>query len=210
MRRLFQFLGAFILIIFFMNACSKDSNKAGAPTLTLTPSMFLDFGNKDWNKVKPTFSNKKGYLYTEFSKEENMGIKSVMSEPVIIPGYEDMHYVITLNIARSSNKVVIVSLGNENGSFPLTQSRAYSLLKEFYEDFFTKITDTLATGGNYKQGDAPEKHISINEALDMIENKTPVDALYMDVNSSMGAFSAGFSKNEAGNFLFGYNYFHGY
>lgn len=211
MKKLFQFLGGCILVVLLMNACSGDKDKSvSAPTLSLTPKMLLGFAGNEWNKVKPALSNKKGYKYTEFSGDQGGGIKAVVSQPATIAGYEDQHYWLTLNIAHSSNMVAIVSLGNDDSVATLSQDKAYLLFDQFYENVFSKITDTSLVYCGYQLGGGMEKRISLKEAIDKIDRRDPVDILHISITGYQGAFMMSLYKEANGNFYFGYDSYKGY
>lgn len=211
MKNSLQYLFGCILALLLMNGCSGNKdNSLSAPTLSLTPKMLFGFAGNDWNKVKPTLSGKKGYKYTEFTSEENPGIKAVVSQPVTLAGYEVQHYLLTLNIARLSNMVAIVSLDHDESVTTLTLNSAYSLMEQFYADVFSKLTDTSFTYCSYKLGAAMEKRISVKEALDKIENREPVDKLHFEITGEQGGFIMLLNKSAVGNFIFSYESHKGY
>lgn len=187
-----------LLLVVCFSACRKDSvGKTSDELYIATPEKMMDMAAKNWDVLKPSLEDKKGYWYTEFPQDQYLYVKAAVSLPAVEETNHDITYIISMNIDRQSNKATGVDLGTDTVT-KLSFAAAANLMLEYYTRSLVLCGDTTFTHGQYIESSGlygPRKE-TVTDIVDKLNNGVVANQYTIQIYGKLKGFTAAMEKYE--------------
>ncbi|TKK64835.1 hypothetical protein FC093_21505 [Ilyomonas limi] len=187
-----------LLLVVCFSACRKDSDGKMSDELYIaTPEKMIDMAAKDWDALKPSLEDKKGYWYTEFPQDQYPYVKAAVSLPAVEETNHDIGYIISMNVDRQSNKATGVDLGTDTIT-KLSFAAAANLMLEYYNRSLVLCGDTTFTHGQYidSGGLYGPRKTTVTDIVDRLNNGVVANQYSIEIYGKIKGFTVVIEKYE--------------
>ena len=197
-------------VTIFFWACKKDPvGKTSGDIYIASPEKLLDMAGKDWEALKPSLDDKKGYWYTEFTQSQDRVIKAAISLPAVEETNHNIGYLITMNVDRITNKAIYPSIETDT-LMKLSFTDAANLMLEYYNRSLVLCGDTTFTHGQYIETGGLDgsglRKTTVADVVDKLTNGVEADQYTIIIWGHIKGFSAVMTKNERmGSYVFSFD-----
>lgn len=197
------FLIAFSIVLF---SCSKDAGSKNADTYIVSAESIINMTGKDWKEIEPQLKDKRGYWYTEFSRDQNLPVKAAISLPAIDDSNRTVKCNVLINV-NEKNKVISSSMGAPDTTLKLNKNEAYAMMLNYNNQATKLLTQVVYTYAYYETSDGIGVKTTIDDILQKLSIGFEANALSIRYDTeTQGSFSSSVFKDAiSGDYSFGFD-----